>query len=187
MFENIPEQPKNNPAPITPNMPVPPQQPVNNNEINPLPQAKPKTPTFSQTVTQTDVAEEITEREQLSLVQKIILIVIAAGVILALAGGGVWLYFLLSADNTVSINNNSNKVINSNKNSVVNTNQAVNTNLNQNANVDQNLDSDNDGLTDVQEKTYGTDPLKTDTDGDGYLDGAEVSSGYNPLGSGLLK
>lgn len=49
-----------------------------------------------------------------------------------------------------------------------------------------NLDSDNDGLTDAEEKIYGTDPHNPDTDGDGYLDGAEVKAGYNPLGAGKL-
>ncbi|MBI2473917.1 hypothetical protein HYV70_05195 [Candidatus Uhrbacteria bacterium] len=48
-------------------------------------------------------------------------------------------------------------------------------------------DSDQDGLTDSQEQTYGSDPQNPDTDGDGYLDGAEVSSGYNPIGSGSLE
>ena len=48
------------------------------------------------------------------------------------------------------------------------------------------LDSDNDGLTDAEEKIYGTDPHNPDTDGDGYLDGAEVKAGYNPLGAGKL-
>ena len=71
------------------------------------------------------------------------------------------------------------------------------------------LDSDNDGLTDEEENTYGTsnlsndtdgdglfdreevkvyntDPLKIDTDGDGQSDGVEVKNGYNPNGSGLL-
>lgn len=43
------------------------------------------------------------------------------------------------------------------------------------------LDSDQDGLTDQEEKMIGTDPLNPDTDGDGYSDGEEVSSGYNPL------
>ncbi|MDD5489054.1 MAG: hypothetical protein PHP25_00025 [Candidatus Moranbacteria bacterium] len=43
------------------------------------------------------------------------------------------------------------------------------------------LDSDQDGLTDQEEKMIGTDPLNPDTDGDGYSDGKEVSSGYNPL------
>ena len=43
------------------------------------------------------------------------------------------------------------------------------------------LDSDQDGLTNSEEKSYGTDPYKADTDGDGYSDGIEVRSGYNPL------
>lgn len=48
-------------------------------------------------------------------------------------------------------------------------------------------DTDNDGLTDYEEvKIYHTDPLDPDTDGDGYLDGQEVKSGHNPNGSGLL-
>ncbi|HAU66684.1 TPA: calcium-binding protein [Candidatus Uhrbacteria bacterium] len=47
-------------------------------------------------------------------------------------------------------------------------------------------DVDQDGLTDSEEQTYGSDPQNPDSDGDGYLDGAEVSSGYNPVGSGLL-
>lgn len=71
------------------------------------------------------------------------------------------------------------------------------------------IDSDHDGLTDAQEKIYGTDPnnpdtdgdglsdgdevliwhtnpLNPDSDGDGYSDGTEVRSGYNPLGPGKL-
>lgn len=49
------------------------------------------------------------------------------------------------------------------------------------------VDSDNDGLFDMEEvKTYMTDPLNPDTDGDSYLDGQEVKSGYNPRGDGKL-
>jgi hypothetical protein len=43
-------------------------------------------------------------------------------------------------------------------------------------------DSDNDGLTDEEEKKYGTDPLKFDTDGDGLSDSQEVFVYFtNPL------
>jgi hypothetical protein len=42
-------------------------------------------------------------------------------------------------------------------------------------------DSDQDGLSNDEEKLYGTDPMKSDTDGDGYSDGVEVESGYDPL------
>lgn len=45
------------------------------------------------------------------------------------------------------------------------------------------LDSDQDGLSNEEEKSYGTNPYNSDSDGDGYSDGAEVKSGYNPLKS----
>jgi len=44
------------------------------------------------------------------------------------------------------------------------------------------IDDDNDGLTDSEESTLGTDPLLDDTDGDGLSDGAEVDThGTDPL------
>lgn len=52
--------------------------------------------------------------------------------------------------------------------------------------IDYKLDSDKDGLTDVMEKTYGTDPKNKDTDGDGFMDGVEVKNNYNPKGKGRL-
>jgi len=42
-------------------------------------------------------------------------------------------------------------------------------------------DFDRDGLSNAEEKLFGTNPKKSDTDGDGYSDGVEVESGYNPL------
>lgn len=49
-------------------------------------------------------------------------------------------------------------------------------------------DTDNDGLSDYEEKNiYGTDYKNPDTDGDGINDGDEVKMGRNPLGLGLLK
>lgn len=42
-------------------------------------------------------------------------------------------------------------------------------------------DTDQDGLSNEEERLYGTDPEKTDTDSDGYTDGTEIKSGYNPL------
>ncbi|MBU0646828.1 thrombospondin type 3 repeat-containing protein [Patescibacteria group bacterium] len=48
-------------------------------------------------------------------------------------------------------------------------------------------DTDNDGLSDREElKVYNTNPLSADTDGDGYKDGDEVKNGYNPNGAGKL-
>jgi Bacterial TSP3 repeat len=46
---------------------------------------------------------------------------------------------------------------------------------------DASLDNDQDGLTNLQEYGFGTDPTNPDTDGDGYLDGTEIAQGTNPL------
>lgn len=42
-------------------------------------------------------------------------------------------------------------------------------------------DSDGDGLTDAEEKHYGTDPYDKDTDDDGYSDYDEIKAGTDPL------
>ncbi len=44
------------------------------------------------------------------------------------------------------------------------------------------LDSDSDGLSDVEEALFATNPQLPDTDGDGFLDGNEVFHVYNPNG-----
>lgn len=43
-------------------------------------------------------------------------------------------------------------------------------------------DSDSDGLLDIYEQLYNSDPNDSDTDQDGYKDGNEVINGYNPNG-----
>ncbi|MCX6338971.1 MAG: lamin tail domain-containing protein [Candidatus Aureabacteria bacterium] len=42
-------------------------------------------------------------------------------------------------------------------------------------------DTDNDGLTNVEESYYGTSPTDPDSDDDGYVDGSEVGTGTDPL------
>ncbi|MEI6676233.1 MAG: hypothetical protein WCO57_13760, partial [Verrucomicrobiota bacterium] len=42
-------------------------------------------------------------------------------------------------------------------------------------------DTDNDGLSDLQEYRYGTDPRRPDSDGDGMNDAWEIQWGFNPL------
>jgi len=46
---------------------------------------------------------------------------------------------------------------------------------------DADEDNDADGLTALQEQTFGTDPLSADTDGDGSIDGTEIAAGTDPL------
>ena len=48
------------------------------------------------------------------------------------------------------------------------------------------IDSDQDGLTDLQESYFNTSIVKADTDGDGTEDGTEVKNDTNPLGKGKL-
>lgn len=48
-------------------------------------------------------------------------------------------------------------------------------------------DTDFDGLTDIEEALYTTDPAKADMDGDGYLDGQEVENLYNPTGNAPIR
>lgn len=47
-------------------------------------------------------------------------------------------------------------------------------------------DSDNDGLTDIEEILLSASANAPDTDADGYLDGAELINLYNPAGEGKL-
>ncbi len=42
-------------------------------------------------------------------------------------------------------------------------------------------DTDGDGVNDLMEMAYGTNPFSSDTDGDGYNDGWELGDGTNPL------
>lgn len=52
----------------------------------------------------------------------------------------------------------------------------------------KNPDSDGDGLLDGEEVyKYRTDPNNKDSDGDGFSDGAEVRRGFDPAGPGKLK
>lgn len=103
-----------------------------------------------------------------------------------------------------NINSNDNANLNSNENENTNTNENSNDNANLNSNENENTntssdtnvsrptsvnsttDSDNDGLTDVEEQLYGTKINQPDTDEDGYLDGDEVRNGFNPTGAGKI-
>jgi uncharacterized protein YkwD len=47
-------------------------------------------------------------------------------------------------------------------------------------------DADHDGLDNLEELDWGTDPYAADTDGDGMNDGDEVKRGRNPVGEGNI-
>lgn len=136
-------------------------------------------------------------------------ILITAGIIVlfggVVAGGGYWAYnnFLFPKPLSPSLNLNVNTGLN-----VAPAPEATQPAV-QPVAPPTLVDSDNDGLTDDQEKilgtdplnpdtdgdglfdgeeasVYKTDPLNPDTDGDGFLDGAEVKNGYDPKGPGKL-
>jgi hypothetical protein len=178
--------PEPTPAPMPDPMPGPmpspePAQPVNVPTTSsfmppPSPQKISSIPIQEQTILSEEEQTEMIRRDKLSRVQKIVLIGAAIFVLLALIGGGVWLYFSINPfenDNVPLLNNS-------------NANQNTNKNLNKNKNSNVAIDTDGDGLSDSQEAVYGTDPSNPDSDGDGYLDGGEVANGYNPLGPGKL-
>lgn len=58
--------------------------------------------------------------------------------------------------------------------------------LNPDDGSDAAKDTDFDGLTNLEEYKYKTDPKNPDTDGDGYSDGQEVKGGFDPAGPGKL-
>lgn len=53
-------------------------------------------------------------------------------------------------------------------------------------NLSLGQDSDNDGLTDLEEIILSTSSAAPDSDGDGYMDGSEVMNLYNPAGAGKI-
>ncbi len=75
----------------------------------------------------------------------------------------------------VKRNNDSLSVDSNNKDSQYSA--SISSNL---SNKNDNQDSDFDGLTDREEKIYGTNPNNPDTDNDTYLDGEEIANGYDP-------
>lgn len=223
MFDDIPQNQAPQPAPTPPVEPAlpgtgsPPMspfvRPVENpveNATAPAPQKPAATPAgapplpstaIPNTYAENDVEMlEMFKRESLSPLQKITLIIVTVLVIAALIGGGVWLYIWLDPLNSST----EDETTNDNQNMIVNTNDT-----NSIVVPPAEADTDGDGIKDVTEKKYGTDPTKIDTDGDElsdydeievyntkplipdtdgdtYLDGNEVRNGYDPNGPGRL-
>lgn len=105
-----------------------------------------------------------------------------------------------NANTSANVNeaSNTNTVANSNTNATANTNTTSNTNTSVTTGpLPSSLDTDSDGLTDVEEVVYGTDPKNADTDGDTFIDGKKVQADgsvigelvnlYNPKGAAKLE
>ena len=136
--------------------------------------------------------------------KRIILIILIVIIVILLIVGGVLAY--LSFFQTSEIDQPEPVApaidVNENINAIVNENINADINININAPFDEDeivlppetiliyrssLDSDGDGLTDVEEDLYGTDPNNPDSDGDGFFDGEELIGGYDPTtGNGAL-
>lgn len=132
----------------------------------------------------------------------LLLFVIVGVVILGAFGVGGWLLLrpkpkpapAPAVNRPIPTNRNINRPTNANVPTNVNANVNANVPANVNAptNVNANLpvvpppplrsstDSDVDGLTDAEERLYGTGLTRPDSDGDGFLDGNEVFHLYNP-------
>ncbi|RMD51569.1 hypothetical protein D6827_02025, partial [Candidatus Parcubacteria bacterium] len=105
--------------------------------------------------------------------------VLAVGLII-LTGTGVAAWFLLGGQG----NNSEVEPVNIDK-MISDVNQIQNEQKvteNKFENPQPGTDTDSDGLTDVEEKLYGTKVRNPDTDGDTFLDGNEVFHRYSPLG-----
>jgi len=89
-------------------------------------------------------------------------------------------------NNTQNVNANVNVNANTNTNINTNVNTNVNVNAAQNTNTVTVIDSDNDGLEDKYETTFGTSANNTDSDNDSFNDLAEIKNRYNPAGPGKM-
>lgn len=115
-------------------------------------------PPSSQQAAMIDLEDsELFARERLSGIQKGLIVGVVVILLLALLGGGYWIYTAFY-DSGITIGTSADPV-----------------------EVSPDIDTDQDGLTDARESTIGTDPANPDSDGDGYADGEEVKNGFSPL------
>lgn len=147
-------------------------------------------PTISPTLADQETVDMF-QRAGLSSMQKMILFFVVSVIIAIFIGVGIWLYFTLQPFSGVVTNTS------------LGTNDTNSTTGQTPGDPDgdglfevdeikfgtdpNNPDTDGDGLSDYDEvKIYNTDPNNPDTDGDGYNDNDEVVNGYNPNGPGRL-
>lgn len=146
--------------------------------------------------------EKFTVREEKKPASNLYIVVLTVLILLVVIGGGTYVFYkavkppsaqIAKVENVnlevkppVEVNKNENINVNENKN--VNANVNANANANINAEIPpifagmpvSSLDTDQDGLTDVEEELYGTNPNLADSEGDGHSDGLELINLYNP-------
>lgn len=100
---------------------------------------------------------------------------------------GEWLSGMLgSYDNTTFFNGTGSSFNKHNMNQFFGNNAQLEERFSRGTRIDKhylNKDSDNDGLTSLQEAKLGTSSKKSDTDGDGFTDKLEAQLASNPLNS----
>jgi hypothetical protein len=101
--------------------------------------------------------------------KKLWFILSGALILIALAGGALFVFLKKPASNT--------------SNTTTQSSNATSNTSNNDTTV-TGPDADSDGLPDADEAKYGTDPKNPDTDGDGFNDGDEVKKNFDPLGPG---
>ncbi|HEX9664780.1 MAG TPA: hypothetical protein VGA49_03055 [Patescibacteria group bacterium] len=147
------------------------------------------------------IPDQFLYKEEKKKTGGLVIIIIGALVLIVLVAGGVWLLTgsfgqpteVTRVENVnLEVKPPVNENLNVNLNVNANLNSNVNANLNANANVNaglppvipgllaSSLDSDQDGLTDVEEELYGTNPNLPDSDGDGHIDALELMNLFNP-------
>lgn len=137
--------------------------------------------------------------------RRILGIILLIVIVVLLVGAGI---FVFGSGYFNKNKNGDQNTTTTNKAQNINTPVIVNTVINV-VPVNQVVDSDRDGLSDEEEKQFGTNPNKTDTDSDGLFDrdevkvyktdpkkpdtdsdgmtdGDEIKNGYNPNGPGKL-
>lgn len=147
-------------------------------------------PTISPTLADQETVDMF-QRAGLSGLQKMTLFFVVSVIIAIFIGVGIWLYFTLQPFSGVVTNTS---LGTNDTNSVTGQTQGdpdgdglfevdeikFGTDPNK-------TDTDDDGMNDYDEiKVYSTNPKKADTDGDGYTDNDEVVNGYDPNGPGRL-
>ncbi len=173
----------------------------------PSPAGPPRNPAAALSARKTETASVETPRQGF---KKILIVAVSVVVFAGVAGfGGYWVYNNVLKSKPLSPMLNISVTPPQENNTAPETTETTGTQPDQAPVQIIIVDSDNDGLTDAEETTLGTDsnnpdtdgdglfdgeeikvykidPLNPDTDGDTFNDGSEVKNGYDPKGPGKL-